>query len=1099
MPSIPESELIRLQATQSNVRNICILAHVDHGKTTLSDSLLASNGIISSKLAGKVRYLDSREDEQERGITMESSAISLYFKIMRKAAIAAASPTNTNSTTTATPPDTPTTEAKKTVSEEYLINLIDSPGHVDFSGEVSTASRLCDGALVLVDAVEGVCTQTHTVLRQAWKESVCPVLVINKIDRLITELQFTPLEAYVHLNKILEQVNAIMGTFFSENVLEEDYRRKAEKKKEQEGKDASATGLEDMFADWHVETQDDSHIYFHPSQGNVIFASAIDGWAFRVDQFAAIYAQKLGMKESVLRKCLWGDFYLDPKTKRVIGYKGLKGRMLKPLAVHLVLDNIWKVYEVVVVQPDREMTEKVVKSLSLKVLPRDMRSKDTRFILTTIFSQWLPLSTCVLLAVVEQLPSPPAAQKSRMPKMLHPFETTPPEPTEEWEKGMINCDPSSGVVAYVSKMVSVPLEVLPKNKRKVMSAEEMRQRGRVQREQLIANAKAAEIGEAGVHLDVDEVIANRAQAEAEERAAAEKLEGKEVLIGFSRIYSGTVRVGQKLKVLGPKYDPTQPHLHCSEVTVESLFMIMGRDLIELDLVPAGNVFGIGGLEGHVLKYGTLWSAEWEGGQNLVGKGLETAPIVRVALEPEDPSQMSQLVKGLQLLNQADPSVQVLTQETGEHVILTSGEVHLQRCMADLRERFARIEISMSEPIVPFRETAIDAPAQVIASSAVTINETREQLGEKLVAKSETGARGTIVATTANKHVRFVVRTMPIPEVLKRFLVENADQIQALVDSTQGSGSGKGATVLGQSAEDQAKIQKRLMDQLRPLFAEGGDVWKGKEKDILAFGPRRVGPNLLINSLGYEFSRNRGGHGTEEGAVENAITVQDMAESIQTGFQIATNGGPLCSEPMLGMAFFLQEIEILNDVDENNASGSAVASSDGHGRSKMAVSSGQVITTMRDACRLGFLQWSPRLMLAMYSCDIQTTAEVLGKVYAVIARRKGKILHEEMKEGTPFFSIQALLPVVESFGFADDIRKRTSGAASPQLIFSHFEVLDMDPFWVPNTIEELEDLGEKADRENVAKKYMDVVRKRKGLFVEQKIVEHAEKQRTLRKN
>ncbi|KAG0350002.1 Cytoplasmic GTPase/eEF2-like protein (ribosomal biogenesis), partial [Gamsiella multidivaricata] len=89
MPSIPESELIRLQANQDKVRNICILAHVDHGKTTLSDSLLASNGIISSKLAGKVRYLDSREDEQERGITMESSAISLYFKIMRRAATTA--------------------------------------------------------------------------------------------------------------------------------------------------------------------------------------------------------------------------------------------------------------------------------------------------------------------------------------------------------------------------------------------------------------------------------------------------------------------------------------------------------------------------------------------------------------------------------------------------------------------------------------------------------------------------------------------------------------------------------------------------------------------------------------------------------------------------------------------------------------------------------------------------------------------------------------------------------------------------------------------------------------------------------------------------
>ncbi|KAG0014479.1 Cytoplasmic GTPase/eEF2-like protein (ribosomal biogenesis) [Podila clonocystis] len=869
------------------------------------------------------------------------------------------------------------------------------------------------------------------------------------------------MEAYIHLNKILEQVNAVMGTFFSENVMEEDYRKKAEKKKDQEGKESSTTGLEDTFSDWHVETQDDSHIYFHPSQGNVIFASAIDGWAFRVDQFAAIYAQKLGMKETVLRKCLWGDFYLDPKTKRVIGYKGLKGRALKPLAIHLVLDNVWKVYDVVVVQPDREMTEKVVKSLNLKVLPRDMRSKDTRAILTTIFSQWLPLSTCVLLAVVEQLPSPPAAQKIRMPKMLHPFVTNPPEATEDWEKGMINCDPSSGVVAYVSKMVSVPLDVLPKNKRKVLTAEEMRQRGRITREQLIASAKAAEIGEAGVHLDVDEVIENRARMEAEERAAAEELEGKEALIGFSRIYSGTVRVGQKLKVLGPKYDPAHPTLHCSEVTVDSLFMIMGRDLIGLDQVPAGNVFGIGGLEGHVLKYGTLWSAEWEGGQNLVGKGLETAPIVRVALEPENPSQMAQLVRGLQLLNQADPSVQVLTQETGEHVILTSGE------------------ISMSEPIVPFRETAIDAPAQIVTSSAMSANEAaqaREQQAEKLITKSETGARGTINATTPNRHARLVVRTVPIPEELKKYLLEHAEQIQTYVETTLGL---KDLTAF----EEHEKIKTKVAQDLATLFAKAGEDWKGKDKDILAFGPRRIGPNLLINNLGVDFQRRNSSE-------DSSLTIQDLAESVQTGFQIATNSGPLCGEPMQGMAFFVQEVEILEDAQNNDSS---------EGRSKMAVSSGQLITTMRDACRLGFLEWSPRLMLAMYSCDIQTTADVLGKVYAVIARRKGKILHEEMKEGTPFFSIQALLPVVESFGFSDDIRKKTSGAASPQLIFSHFELLDIDPFWVPNTVEELEDLGEKADRENIAKKYMDVVRKRKGLFVEQKIVEHAEKQRTLRKN
>ena len=130
------------------------------------------------------------------------------------------------------------------------------------------------------------------------------------------------------------------------------------------------------------------------------------------------------------------------------------------------------------------------------------------------------------------------------------------------------------------------------------------------------------------------------------------------------------------------------------------------------------------------------------------------------------------------------------------------------------------------------------------------------------------------------------------------------------------------------------------------------------------------------------------------------------------------------------------------------------------------------------------------MLAVYNVDIQASsspthknrvdsiAEVLGKVYAVVTKRRGRITAEEMREGSPFFTISATLPVIESFGFAEEIRKRTSGAASPQLIFAGYEILDQDPFWVPQTEEELEDFGETAERENVAKKYVDGIRTRK---------------------
>ena len=244
------------------------------------------------------------------------------------------------------------------VQNEYLINLIDSPGHIDFSSEVSTASRLCDGAVVLVDAVEGVCSQTVTVLRQTWVEHMKPLLVINKMDRLVTELKMTPGEAYTHLTKILEQVNAVLGSFFQGERMEEDlnWRERVDERvaaaaKEKERADhesvsGASVDTESMVsANNEFEEKDDEDLYFAPEKNNVIFSSAIDGWAFTVRQFASLYEKKLGIRRTAMEKVLWGDFYLDPKTKKVLAQKHLKGRNLKPMFVQLVLDQIWAVYQ----------------------------------------------------------------------------------------------------------------------------------------------------------------------------------------------------------------------------------------------------------------------------------------------------------------------------------------------------------------------------------------------------------------------------------------------------------------------------------------------------------------------------------------------------------------------------------------------------------------------------------------------------------------------------------------------------------------------------------------------------------------------------------
>ncbi|MBM3228698.1 GTP-binding protein, partial [Candidatus Pacearchaeota archaeon] len=166
-----------LMHLQDKIRNIAIAAHIDHGKTTFSDNLLAGAGMMSEELAGKQLVLDFREDEAARGITIDAASVSMIHQ---------------------------------NEGEDYLINLIDTPGHVDFGGDVTRAMRAVDGCIILVDAVEGVMPQTETVVRQALKELVKPVLFLNKVDRLIKEVKLTPQKMEQKFISIINHVNELI-------------------------------------------------------------------------------------------------------------------------------------------------------------------------------------------------------------------------------------------------------------------------------------------------------------------------------------------------------------------------------------------------------------------------------------------------------------------------------------------------------------------------------------------------------------------------------------------------------------------------------------------------------------------------------------------------------------------------------------------------------------------------------------------------------------------------------------------------------------------------------------------------------------------------
>lgn len=1034
MPTSPFLPQIQeLQGRPSQIRNACILAHVDHGKTTLADALVASNGLISSRMAGKLLYLDSRPDEQERGITMKSSAVSLVHVHDQRAS---------------------------------LINLIDSPGHVDFSSEVSTAVRLCDGAILVVDVVEGVQPQTQTVLAQAWREGIKPVLVLNKIDRLITQKKMAPLDAYVHLTRVLERVNAVIGELFAADVMRQDEDRPPEACSEPAAEEPDP-GQEVVF-DWStgMDEADDSDLYFSPERGNVVFASAAEGWGFDLGTFARIYAQKLGFSERVLKRTLWGDYYVNLKAQKI--FRGALSQAKKPLFVSLILDNVWNAYEAVRARHDKDKLTKIIQSLGLKIAPRDLKSEDPDQLIRAIFGQWLPLSAAVLSMVCAQLPAPDQLSEERVKKLMcskgRKFETLP-ESTRALKEAFLACsdEPEAPVIVFVSKMFPVMRSQLPENRPKALTTEEMAAR----RERAKARIKSPD---EGTPLSVESLQLNDTPAEAKDETT---------FLAFARVFSGELKPDQEVYVLGPKYDPEEAlkliqsgqaicsdednvknsKSHVFKTKLRSLYLLLGRDLEPLDRVPCGNVVGIGGLEDFILKSGTLSSEP--ACPAFVEVTQSAVPILRVAIEPAKSSDMQKVVQGLHLLNQADANVQVQLTDKGEHILVTAGEVHLERCVRDLKETYAGVDISVSEPIVPFRETIVVPPKHDMLN---------EQFNDdnKMVANPNSNEEAAlmeklVVMSTPDKRCLIKVEAVPLSSEVIAILEKNVDLFRAL---DQESNESLSETILQVKNEVRAQLETALRDIVNDLDVDR--IW--------CLGPKRCGPNLLLNGF------------NEHGSIwkKSNQPVCQYDSSILNGFQLATMAGPLCEEPMMGVAFIIHDIQIEGNPEISSSSGI-------HGPL-----SGQIVSTMKEGCRKAFQNHPQRLMAAMYSCDIQVQAEVLGKLFASLGKRHGKIVHEDMVAGSSTFVVTAHLPVIESFQFSHEILRQTSGLAMPQLVFSHWELIDVDPFWVPSSEEEILHYGEKADSENQARQYMNDVRKKKGLMIDEKIVEFAEKQRTLTK-
>jgi len=631
---------------RANIRNMSVIAHVDHGKSTLTDSLLSKAGIIAAAAAGDMRYTDTRQDEIDRGITIKSTGVSLYYEMPKE--------------------DIP----EGSDGNQFLINLIDSPGHVDFSSEVTAALRVTDGALVVVDCVEGVCVQTETVLRQALGERIRPVLMVNKMDRALLELQLGQEEAYNSFSRTIESVNVVIATYNDEKL---------------------------------------GDVQCYPEKGTVCFGSGLHNWAFTLGRFAKMYAAKFGVEPGKLQAKLWGDNYYDPEAKKFVSKATSEsGKPLKRAFCQYVLDPIYKLFDVIM-KDQKDAVWKMCDQLKVK-LTNEEKDLIGKPLLKTVMRKFLPAAEALLEMIVLHLPSPTKAQKYRCETLYEGPQD------DECATAIKECNPDGPLMLYISKMVPTS------------------DRGR--------------------------------------------------FVAFGRVFSGTVKTGQKVRIMGPNYIPgKKDDLHIK--AIQRTVVMMGRYTEPVEDCPCGNTIGLVGIDQFLVKSGTITTSEVA--HNIKVMKFSVSPVVRVAVEPKNPADLPKLVEGLKRLSKSDPCVQCYMEESGEHIVAGAGELHLEICLKDLQDDFCGVELKTTDPIVSLRETVTKESNQVCLSKS------------------------------PNKHNRLYLKAEPLSDGL-------AEAIE----------SGK----IG--PRDDPKVRgKTLVDDFKWDVTDSRKVW--------CFGPETTGPNMLVDT------------------------------------------------------------------------------------------------------------------------------------------------------------------------------------------------------------------------------------------------------------
>nr|CAG4640617.1 EOG090X00RJ [Eulimnadia texana] len=531
------------------IRNVALVGHLHHGKSSFMDCLMLqthpefTTGSLSSGEQKPLRFTDTLFTEQERGVSIKSMPATLVMQDLKE--------------------------------KSYLLNIMDTPGHVNFSDEVTAALRLADGIVLFVDVVEGVMLNTERLLKHAVQEKMAITLCISKIDRLILELKLPPQDAYYKLRHIVEEVNGLLNLYSDEenqNVLS-------------------------------------------PLLGNVCFASAQFSVCFTLKSFAKLYSETYGsdINENELARRLWGDIYFNSKTRKFT--KKPPHSSAQRSFVEFILEPLYKIFAQIVGDVDVSL-QQLIDELGVR-LTSDEQKMNIRPLLRLVCSRYFGTFSGFVEMVTQHIPSPSASAHKKIQQIYTgPMESSITE-------DMINCDPQASF--YV----------------------------------------------------------------------------------FGRVLSGTLHSHQDARLLGENYTLSDEE-DSRTVSVGRLWIYEARYKVEVNRVPAGNWVLIEGIDASVVKTSTIVPIHTDEDVYICRPlKFNTQSVIKIAVEPVNPSELPKMLDGLRKVNKSYPLLSTRVEESGEHVILGTGELYLDCVMHDLRKLYSEIDIKVADPVVSFCETVVE--------------------------------------------------------------------------------------------------------------------------------------------------------------------------------------------------------------------------------------------------------------------------------------------------------------------------------------------------------------------------------------------------------